>query len=236
MGLTRTTPLRGVIIDLDGTLVDTAPDLTFALNGMRAELGLAPQTLASVTRMVGKGSEHLVRSSLVPELGDAGANAQLPHALNRYLALYRAINGQHSRLYAGVVGGIAQLRAMQLHLACVTNKPRALAIGLLEHFGLARQFEFIVGGDSQPQQKPHPAPLLAGCAGLGTTAGETVAIGDSSNDAQAAHAAGCKVLLVPYGYNHGRDVRDLQADGIVESLEDAAAWIAAFNRPLTLAT
>jgi phosphoglycolate phosphatase len=222
--------IRAAIIDLDGTMLDTVPDFELAINGMRAELGLAPITQALIKPMVGKGSEKLIRDVLALDFDAARVDRHFEAAMAAYQRHYLAINGQQSVLYEGVTEGLDALRALGLRLACVTNKPIAFTRPLLAQKGLATSFELVYGGDSLPKKKPDPLPLLQVCSDFGLPPAQVVAIGDSSNDAEAARAAGCFVLTVPYGYNHGRPVHEINSDGIVNTLLDAAKLIAAHNR------
>ena len=222
--------IDAVIIDLDGTMVDTMGDFVVALNLMLGDLplpGLAgsPLNAATASRMVGKGSEHLVRSVLhhvqdhmQPAQTTADVLAQYDFAFDRYQAHYAAVNGQHSAVYPGVLEGLHGLHRAGLPLVCLTNKPVAFARSLLACKGLDGFFGEVFGGDSFERKKPDPLPLLKTCELLGTTPARTLMIGDSSNDAQAARAAGCPVLLVTYGYNHGEPVQTVDADGFVDSL------------------
>ena len=222
--------IRAAIIDLDGTMLDTVPDFEAALNGMRADLGLAPITQAQIKPMVGKGSEKLIRDVLALDYDSERVDRAFDQAMAAYQRHYLAINGERSTLFEGVLEGLQALRAQGLRLACVTNKPIAFTTPLLAQKGLAPYFELVYGGDSLPRKKPHPMPLLQVCADFDLAPGQVVAIGDSSNDAEAARAAGCFVLTVPYGYNHGRPVQEINSDGIVGSLLDAANLISAHNR------
>ena len=221
--------IRAAIIDLDGTMLDTVPDFELALNGMRAELDLAPITQDLIHPMVGKGSEKLIRDVLALDFDAARIDAVFDQAMAAYQRHYLAINGERSRLYEGVIEGLEALRGLGLRLACVTNKPIAFATPLLAQKGLAPFFEVVYGGDSLPRKKPDPLPLLQVCQDFDLAPGQVVAIGDSSNDAEAARAAGCFVLTVPYGYNHGRPVQTIDSDGIVNSLLDAAELVRAHN-------
>jgi phosphoglycolate phosphatase len=224
-----TTAIKAAIIDLDGTMLDTMPDFHVALNGMRADLGLAPIAQEAITPMVGKGSENLIRSVLACDFDAPTVDARFDEAMASYQRHYLAINGQFSVLFDGVLAGLDAMRANGLRLACVTNKPIAFTTPLLALKGLADFFDVVYGGDSLAQKKPHPLPLLTVCRDFDLAPASVVAIGDSSNDAEAARAAGCPVLTVPYGYNHGRPVQEIDSDGIVDSLLSAAELIQAHN-------
>ncbi len=217
--------IRAAIIDLDGTMVDTAPDFQVAINRMRDELHLAPLALDTIVDFVGKGSENLMRRVLGVDFEKSEVESRFDHALERYQHHYLQINGDHSELYAGVHEGLVAMKKGGVRIACVTNKPIAFARPLLEKKGLIDLFEVIYGGDSLAHKKPHPLPMLTVCNDFNLQPAQVVAIGDSSNDSEAARAAGCRVLTVPYGYNHGQPVQTIDTDGIVESLLDAASLI-----------
>jgi len=221
--------IRAVIVDLDGTMLHTVPDFELALNGMRAEFGLAPITEAIIEPMVGKGSEKLIRDVLALDFTLERIDAVFADAMASYQRHYLSINGERSTLYPDVIEGLQALQALGLRLACVTNKPIAFATPLLAQKGLAPYFEIVYGGDSLPKKKPDPLPLLQVCSDVDLAPSQVVAIGDSSNDAEAARAAGCLVLTVPYGYNHGKPVQTINSDGIVDSLLEAAKWISDYN-------
>jgi phosphoglycolate phosphatase len=211
--------LRAAIVDLDGTMVDTMGDFVVAIHHMLADLGLPPTGRASLQRMVGKGSEHLIRSVL-QEVAPERAGTSYEAAWLSYQRHYLVVNGQHSHVFPGVSAGLQRLRQRGWKLACLTNKPTAFALPLLKAKGLDGYFTQIFGGDSFARKKPDPMPLLGACEALGVAPADTLMIGDSSNDAQAARAAGCPVVLVTYGYNHGEPVRAVDADGFLDSLED----------------
>jgi phosphoglycolate phosphatase len=221
--------IQAAIIDLDGTMLHTVPDFELALNGMRADFGLGPIDQATIEPMVGKGSEKLIRDVLLLDYDAAKVETVFDEAMAAYQRHYLAINGERATLYPGVIEGLRALKALNLRLACVTNKPVAFTLPLLERKGLAPWFELVYGGDSLPKKKPHPLPLQQVCRDFGLAPEAVVAIGDSSNDAEAARAAGCFVLTVPYGYNHGMPVQTINSDGIVDSLLDAATLISAHN-------
>ncbi|WP_300749576.1 phosphoglycolate phosphatase [Janthinobacterium sp.] len=217
--------VRAAIIDLDGTMLDTVPDFHVAINGMRSEFELAPISAEAIKNMVGKGSENLIRSVLALDFDAAGVEQRFEQAMDAYQRHYLAINGDFSTLYPDVVAGLTAMKAAGLRLACVTNKPVAFALPLLKQKNLAGYFDIVYGGDSLPKKKPDPMPLLQVCADFDLAPAKVVAIGDSSNDAQAARAAGCPVLTVPYGYNHGHSIHDTDSDGIVNTLLEAAHFI-----------
>ncbi len=224
--------IRSVIVDLDGTMVDTLGDFVVALNHTLDDLRLPPVARDLVERTVGKGSEHLVRTVLahqlaLPEVAASGAVAlswprdQVDElALQRYQHHYLFVNGQHADVYPGVVEGLQRLRASGRALACLTNKPRAFAQALLEIKGLAGYFSQVFGGDSFERKKPDPLPLLKTCEALGTTPAQTLMVGDSQNDGIAARAAGCPVALVTYGYNHGDPITEAPHDLLIGSLAE----------------
>ena len=225
-------PFDAAIIDLDGTLIDTMGDFVVALNLMLTDLSLPQVARAVVEPLVGKGSEHLIRSVLdhvqnrppaqvvqAQSAIDSGADADLNAAAWRsYQRHYLAVNGRHAHVYPGVTDGLKLLQSQGLRLACLTNKPIAFALPLLRSKGLDHFFPQVFGGDSFERKKPDPLPLLKTCESLHSQPTRTLVVGDSSNDARAARAAGCPVLLVTYGYNHGEPVRAVDADGFVESL------------------
>jgi phosphoglycolate phosphatase len=218
--------IEAVIVDLDGTMIDTLGDFEVALNRMLRELQYAPIDRATIEQLVGKGSEHLVKSVLQRQ----SATSQTTHtlgtgyveiaALASYQKHYLTINGQYSHVYPGVVQGLQALKARGLKMACLTNKPLSFAKPLLQAKGLDGFFSHVFGGDSFEKKKPDPLPLLKTCQALGTLPRHTLMIGDSSNDAQAAHAAGCPVVLMTYGYNHGHDIRQTPALAYLDDLSE----------------
>lgn len=228
-----------VLLDLDGTLIDTLGDFVAVLNLMLADLP-APfaqaQVLASdVERMVGRGSEYLIKSVLAKVQSGHGAvvgaaslgttpdlEALYPVAWQRYQHHYEAVNGAFAVVYPGVLGGLQQLRSSGKRLACLTNKPTAFAKALLQGKGLHDFFSVVYGADAFERHKPDPMPLLKACEALGTHPQRTLMVGDSSNDAQAARAAGCPVWLVRYGYNHGQPIDAVPAEAYLDSLAQLA--------------
>lgn len=218
-------PVRAVLIDLDGTLLDTIADLAEAANAALADLGMPPRPLATMSTFVGKGVEVLMHRALTGELDGRAEPAGFDRAIDAFHHHYETINGRHAQLYPGVLEGLQAMRGMGLLLACVTNKPQSFSEALLERTRLAAYFQLVLGGDALPRKKPDPLPLLHACERFGVTPAESLMIGDSVNDAQAARAAAMPVFIVPYGYNEGRDPRSIDADALVDSLAVASAMI-----------
>ena len=229
--------IQAVIVDLDGTMVDTLGDFEEALKRTMADLDLPPVTRALIERTVGKGSEHLIRSVLAHQLAlpEVTGLANVCQARNvdtlyepawqRYQHHYRRINGQYSDVYPGVVDGLRALQARGLPMACLTNKPLAFAQGLLQAKSLDGFFGWVFGGDSFERKKPDPMPLLGTCTAMGVPPGRALMVGDSQNDAQASRAAGCPVVLVSYGYNHGEPVQLAGADACIDRLDALPALL-----------
>ncbi|MBP9653075.1 MAG: phosphoglycolate phosphatase [Rhodocyclaceae bacterium] len=214
-------PIRAVLIDLDGTLLDTVPDLADAANAMLAELGRLTLPQDTIRDFVGKGIPNLVGRCLgYPGESDA---PEAREALALFKRHYAAVNGRKTRIYPGVPEGLRALRAAGLKTACVTNKAGAFTEQLLAATGLDRLLDLTVSGDTLAEKKPHPLPFLHLCERFGIAPAEALVVGDSRNDVAGARAAGCPVYCVPYGYSEGEDVRDLGADAIVGTLEEAAS-------------
>ena len=224
-----------VIVDLDGTMIDTLSDFELALNLMLADFDSAPVERSFIERAIGQGSENLVRRTLqfiqnraltqVNPAQVAIKSIVFEVALERYQHHYMAVNGQASQVYPGVVEGLNAWHAAGLKMACLTNKPSAFALPLLKLKGLDSYFGHVFGGDAFERKKPDPLPLLKTCEALGTQPARTLMVGDSSNDAQAAHAAGCPVALVSYGYNHGEPIRTVPANWHVDSFTQLSALL-----------
>jgi len=224
--------LDAVMIDLDGTMVDTMGDFEAALNLCLADIDLPKVSPAVVNIAVGKGSEHLIRTVLrhqleLPEVKAAGLvcdNTTVEHlfepAFARYQFHYERVNGKFAQTYPGVLPGLQRLHERGLKMACLTNKPTAFAKALLADKGLAGFFSHVYGGDAFPRKKPDPMPLLETCKALGTTPSRTLMLGDSQNDALAARAAECPVVLVSYGYNHGEPIQGVDCDGFIDRIDE----------------
>jgi phosphoglycolate phosphatase len=216
---------RAVLLDLDGTLLHTAPDLAAAANRMLGELGLPPREPGEIATFIGKGFAALVHRALSGRLDGVAEAMLFERALPIFERCYAEESGRRARAFPGVFDGLERFRGLSLHIGCVTNKADRYTQDLLERTGLARFFDCVVSGDTVSRKKPDPLPMLHACERLGTRPAETLVIGDSLNDVQAARAAGCPVWCVPYGYNEGRPVSGLDCDAVVDSLIDAARRI-----------
>lgn len=216
----------GILFDLDGTLLDTIPDLADAVNAMRQDMGMPPLDESVVATYVGKGVEQLVIRALSHDAPAANVDTVM-RGLARYSDHYRVLNGQRTRIYPGVTEGLQAFRRQGAKMAVVTNKNQEFTLPLLQQKGLDIYFDVIVCGDTCERKKPDPLPLFHACDLLGIQPGHALFIGDSINDALAAQAAGIAMLALPYGYNEGRPVHSLPANAIVESLIEAARWAAA---------
>ena len=221
----NTRQLQAVMIDLDGTMVDTLGDFAVALNRALTDLKVPTASRALIERSIGKGSEHLIRTVLGHQLTQPGmpVDAREVEALftpvwTRYEHHYLDINGEFSQVFPGVMEGLELLKATGLPLACLTNKPLSFTRPLLAQKGLTPYFAHVFGGDSFARKKPDPLPLLKTCEAMQSSPARTLMVGDSSNDAQAANAAGCPVVLMTYGYNHGEPIRNTPARAWLDSM------------------
>ncbi|MFM1766321.1 MAG: Phosphoglycolate phosphatase [Pseudomonadota bacterium] len=217
--------LQAVMIDLDGTMVDTIGDFEVALNRALADLQVPTANRALIERSIGKGSEHLIRTVLKHQLAlpEVAGNVREVEQLftpvwERYEHHYLSINGEFSNVFPGVMEGLEQIKALGLPMACLTNKPVSFTLPLIRDKGLAPYFSKVFGGDSFERKKPDPLPLLKTCEALKSLPAQTLMVGDSSNDAQAADAAGCPVVLMTYGYNHGEPIQNTPALAWLDSL------------------
>jgi len=212
--------VKMVMIDLDGTLIDTAPDIANCANCMLRDLGHAERPLATVLTWIGNGVPQLVKRALTGEMWAEPEAALFERAHALFEKHYAAGVAELSRPFPGVVEGLERLKAAGYRLACITNKAESFTVPLLKHLDLHKYFELILSGDSLPKQKPDPLPLLHACRHFGITPDHGVLVGDSSNDVQAARAAGMPVICVTYGYNHGHDIRESHPDAVVDSLTE----------------
>jgi phosphoglycolate phosphatase len=217
--------IKAVVIDLDGTLLDTAPDLAEAANRMLTELQLPPIKETLLKTYIGNGVARLIKRVLTKDMNAEPDAALFAKAQPVYEKHYVAVVSLNSRPYPGVMDGLKALKQAGYRLACITNKAEKFTLPLLKDTGLSGYFELVLAGDTLPRKKPDPMPLIYACEKFGVTPDEMLLIGDSLNDTQAARAAGCYVFCVPYGYNRGQNVNELDLDAVVDTLVDAANLI-----------
>lgn len=224
------TARRAVLIDLDGTLIDTAPDIVAAANRMLKDLDAQPLPFATVCGFIGKGVPNLVRRVLEAQGLSETIDGALAHQL--FLRHYRDTNGRFGRVCPGVRDGLEALRRGGFPLACVTNKPMAFTEPLLQATGLLDFFGAIVAGDSTPKMKPDPEPLLHACRLLHADPALAAFVGDSAVDVAAARAAGMPVYIVGYGYPGEGGHAGLQCDALIDTLRELPGLLAAPSVPI----
>ena len=207
-----------MLIDVDGTLVDSVPDLAYCVDTMMTELGRPVHGEAAVRIWVGNGVERLVRRALVGALDGEPDEADFERAYPIFLDLYADNTSKRSCLYPGVREGIDLLQAAGYKLGCVTNKAAQFTEPLLRDLGVADAFSIIISGDTLPKKKPDPMPLLHAAEFFGVAPEVSLMIGDSVSDVKAARAAGFQIVCMSYGYNHGVDIRDAHPDAVIDSM------------------
>jgi phosphoglycolate phosphatase len=207
-----------ILIDVDGTLVDSVPDLAYCVDELMKALGRPPHGEAKVRNWVGNGVERLVRRALIGQLDGEPSDADYARAYPIFIDLYAANTSKRSRLYPGIREGLDWLKGQGYLLGCVTNKAAQFTLPLLEDLGVRDDFGIVVAGDTLPVKKPDPAPLLHAAKHFGVTPSESLMVGDSVSDVKAARAAGFQIVCMSYGYNHGVDIRTAQPDAVIDSL------------------
>lgn len=215
-----------ILIDLDGTLVDSVPDLAFCVDAMMQRLGRPACGEAAVRNWVGNGVQRLVRRALTGELDGEPSDADYDQAYPLFLECYRGNTSLRSTVYPGVREGLDFLTAAGYRLGCVTNKHSEFTEPLLRDFGLREHFSIVISGDSLPEKKPHPLPLLHAAEHFGVDPAEALMVGDSISDVRAARAAGFAIVCLSYGYNHGGDIRDAEPDAVIDSLLELKGLLA----------
>lgn len=207
-----------ILIDVDGTLVDSVPDLAFCIDQTMLQLGLPERGEDAVRLWVGNGVERLVHRALSNSLDGEADKVQFEQALSIFWALYQDNICVRSRLYDGVMTGLEYLQSKNYRLGCVTNKARSFTMPLLAELGIAGFFEVFVCGDDTERKKPDPMPLLSAATQLQIEPQHALMLGDSKSDVQAARAAGFQIICMSYGYNHGEDIRRYDPDAVIDSM------------------
>jgi phosphoglycolate phosphatase len=206
-----------ILIDLDGTLVDSVPDLAYCVDSMMQQIGRPPWGEERVRDWVGNGVERLVRRALIGQLEGEPDEQEFERAYPIFLDLYRHHNGERSALYPGVRDGLTSFARHGFRLGCVTNKAEQFTTPLLQALGIHDSFEIVISGDTLAKKKPDPLPLLHAAKHFGVAPVDCLMLGDSVSDVRAARAAGFSIVCVDYGYNHGQDIRLAQPDAVISS-------------------
>ena len=209
-----------ILIDVDGTLVDSVPDLAFCVDSMMTQLGLEPRGEERVRDWVGNGVERLVRRALVGQLKGEPDEDDFARAYPVFLALYAENTSKRSTLYPGVRAAVDGLKAAGYKLGCVTNKAAQFTEPLLKDLGVYDDFSIVISGDTLAEKKPDPAPLLHAAEFFGCDPGNALMIGDSVSDVAAARAAGFQIVCMSYGYSHGVDIREAGPDAVLDSMDE----------------
>ena len=222
--------IRLVLFDLDGTLVDSVRDLAWCGNEMLARLGMPRQDPEAARAWVGNGVERFVKRFLTGEMETEPENDLFDSGLEIFNRLYAEHVSDRSVVYPGVVEGLQSFSDYRLHLACVTNKPEPFTSQLIDAMGLASYFELVVAGNTTARKKPDPMPLHYAADYFELDYADCLMVGDSSNDVRAARAAGFSIACVPYGYNHGADIREANPDLVVDNIKELADFFARGGR------
>lgn len=211
------TQIKAIAIDLDGTLLDTIPDLCGAVNRTLDELGHRTLPIELVKTFVGKGLGEHMRKSLRAVLQREPSDAEKSHAMALYRKHYAAHVADETTIYPGVVETLDRFKSCGFPLSVVTNKWASYTETLLKHFNLRHFFDHVVCGDTLTTNKPHPGMMFYAAGHMRAHPREMLMIGDSGNDSRSAQAAGSPVVLLSYGYSEGESLADLQADAIVDT-------------------
>ncbi|MFQ5660010.1 MAG: phosphoglycolate phosphatase [Gammaproteobacteria bacterium] len=209
-----------VLFDLDGTLVDTLPDLARCIDMTLQAVGMPPRGEDRVRRWIGSGIDTLLKCALMDDHDREPDVSLYQRAWRIFMDIYAENSCVQSRLYPGVTETLAYLRNNRFKLGCITNKPGQFTGPLLKTLGIYDDFGIVVAGDTLPRKKPDPLPLLHAAGFFSVKPEHALMVGDSDNDVNAARAAGLQVLGVSYGYNHGRDISDSGPDGIIDTLTE----------------
>ena len=211
--------VKVVMFDLDGTLVNTAPEIAVAANQMLDALNLPNKSPAQIARYIGEGAQMLIKRCVTNDAQGEPDDALLHDAQALFFERY-AQNVTSSQPYHGVLEALDKLKRKGFKLACVTNKPEKFTLPLLQAAGLSDFFEIVVSGDTLSKKKPNPMQLHHVCKKFEVLETEAMLVGDSDTDVVAAHAAGCYIVTVPYGYNQGKAIDESMVDATIDHLPD----------------
>ena len=206
-----------IMIDVDGTLVDSVPDLSWCLDETLKQVGLPPRGEASARNWVGNGVIRIVERGIANDLDAAHDPEIFEKAMPIFRALYAENTSKRSVLYPGVREGMDYLQTLGIKIGCITNKDAEFTHPILKDLGLWDDFEIVISGDTLAKKKPDPLPLLHGAKELGADPKNSLMLGDSTSDVKAARAAGFDIICMSYGYNHGVDISESKPDAVVDS-------------------
>lgn len=209
-----------VLLDLDGTLVDSIPDLAYSVNKTLSGLAIPERDIVSIRSWVGNGLEKLLHRSLTDDMDGEAESALFEGAMEKFMTIYRNNMCNLSTCYPGVREGIDLLKTKDIKLGCVTNKSGQFVGPILEKLGLIDDMSIVIAGDTLARKKPDPLPLLHAASTFEKKPKQSLMVGDSESDVKAARAAGFQIVCVSYGYNHGRDIRDTNPDAVIDSIAD----------------
>ncbi|EIM93310.1 phosphoglycolate phosphatase [Paraburkholderia hospita] len=219
---------RLITFDLDGTLLDSAPEIASAVNATLASYGIPPVDMKTIVGFIGQGTRELMRKVLAvvdPSLSQDALDARLRDVMPTFSREYELSVGTMARAYPGVERGLTTLQQAGVRLAVVSNKEHQFATHLLSRSGLLPHFEMVIGGDSLPRKKPHPMPIHHVLEQFTVSRSEAAHVGDSRTDIQSARNAGVIAWAVPYGYNYGEPIAQAQPDRIFTSINDLAEHV-----------
>ncbi len=220
-----------ILIDVDGTLVDSVPDLAFCVDEMMTALEMPVHGEAKVREWVGNGVERLTCRALIGQLDGEPDEGLFEKAYPIFLELYADNTSKRSELYPGVADGLAYMKDVGYKLGCVTNKAEQFTVPLLRDLGVSDYFEIVISGDTLPKKKPDPLPLLHAAKFFGVEPAKALMLGDSVSDVKAARAAGFQIICMSYGYNHGVDIRDANPDLVIDSMLELRDILPVIKQP-----
>lgn len=209
-----------VLLDLDGTLVDSIPDLAFSVNKTLQKLSIPERQIDDIRNWIGNGIEKLMHRSLTNDFNGQAKEELFNDAFDIFTTIYADNTCNLSDCYPGVREGLQQLRKQNIKLGCVTNKRGQFVGPILEKLGIMDHMSIVIAGDTLPKKKPDPLPLLHAASVFDKKPEQSLMVGDSESDVKAARAAGFQVVCVSYGYNHGHDIRNTNPDAVIDSLTE----------------
>ncbi len=214
-----------IMIDVDGTLVDSVPDLAYCVDQTMITMGRDAWGEENVRHWVGNGVPKLVERSLTGKLEGDFDFKDFEEAYPIFLELYSKNTSDRSFLYDGVIEGLDYLKSQGYTVGCVTNKSEQFTLPILKDLGIFNYFEIVISGDTLEKKKPDPLPLIHAAKFFGVNAKDALMLGDSISDVRASRAAGYKIICMSYGYNHGNDIRDAGPDIVIDSMAELINYL-----------